>query len=79
RIGIERFLITDINNPGAAAKAASELAVMWDETAVYGAPTTYNHVPGGGNVLYMDGHCEFLRWPSEFPIDRLGMYLSFLF
>ncbi len=79
RNGIERFLITDINNPGASAKAASMLAVMWDETAVYGGASTYNHVPGGGNVLYMDGHSEFLRFPSEFPIDKLGMYLSFIF
>ena len=79
KIGIERFLITDINNPGASNKAASELPVMWDETAVYGEPTTFNHVPGGGNVLYMDGHVEFLKWPSEFPINNLGMFLSFLF
>ena len=79
RIGIERFFITDINNPGASAKSASEIPVMWDETAVYGEPNTFNHVPGGGNVLYMDGHVEFLRWPSEFPINDLGMILSFLF
>ena len=79
RLGAERFMITDINNPGASAKAASELPVMWDETAVYGKPDTFNHVPGGGNVLYMDGHVKFLRWPSEFPINDLGMILSFLF
>ena len=79
RLGAERFLITDINNPGASAKAASQLPVMWDETAVYSSPTTFNHVPGGGNVLYMDGHVGFLRWPSEFPVDSLGMLLSFIF
>lgn len=79
RIGIERFLITDINNPAASAKASSELPTMWDEIAVYGGASTFNHVPGGGNVLYMDGHVEFLRWPSEFPADKLGMFLSFLF
>ena len=79
KVGIERFFITDINNPGASAKAASQLPVMWDETAVYASPTTFNHVPGGGNVLFMDGHVQFLRWPSEFPIDHLGMFLSYLF
>lgn len=79
KIGIERFFITDINNPGASNKAASQLPVMWDETAVYGKPETFNHVPGGGNVLYMDGHVGYLRWPSEFPINDLGMFLSFLF
>lgn len=79
RMGIERFLITDINNPAATAKAASEIPVMWDEIAVYAAPATFNHVPGGGNCLYMDGHVEFLRWPSKFPADILGALLSFLF
>ena len=33
---------------------------MWDNisTEVY----DFNHVPGGSNVLYMDGHVEFLKW-----------------
>jgi len=25
----------------------------------------FNHVPGGANVLYMDGHVEFLKYPNE--------------
>ena len=79
RMGIERFFITDINNPASSAIACSNLAVMWDEIAVYGKPATFNHVPGGGNVLYMDGHCEFLKWPSVFPADTLGLLLSDLF
>ncbi len=52
---------------------------MWDEIAVYGGASTFNHVPGGGNCLYMDGHVEFLRWPSKFPADALGVMLSALF
>ena len=79
RLGIERFFVTDINNPAGSAKAASEIPVMWDEIAVYGEARTFNHVPGGGNVLYMDGHVKFLRWPSEFPADVLGVMLSSLF
>jgi prepilin-type N-terminal cleavage/methylation domain-containing protein/prepilin-type processing-associated H-X9-DG protein len=79
RIGIERFFITDINNPSASTKAASELPVMWDEIAVYGAASTFNHVPGGGNVLYMDGHVEFLKWPSVYPANVIGVLLSALF
>ena len=79
KIGIERFFVTDINNPAATAKAASQIPVMWDEIAVYGKADTFNHVPGGGNCLYMDGHVEFLRWPSFFPADTLGMLLTFLF
>ncbi|MBX3180650.1 MAG: hypothetical protein KF886_25165 [Candidatus Hydrogenedentes bacterium] len=57
REGIERFFITDINNPGASAKAQSELATIWD--VVGESVSIYNHVPGGANVLFMDGHVEF--------------------
>jgi len=69
REGIERFFITDINNPAASTKAQSELAVQFD----FPDPTTsdFNHVPGGCNVLFMDGHVDFLRYPSEYPVNRL--------
>ncbi|NLF59088.1 MAG: hypothetical protein GX580_15775, partial [Candidatus Hydrogenedens sp.] len=30
----------------------------------------FNHVPGGSNVLYMDGHVEFQRFPSDQPVNR---------
>ena len=30
----------------------------------------FNHVPGGCNVLYMDGHVEFLKYPSDWPVCR---------
>lgn len=64
REGIERFLITDINNPAASAHqcSQSELAIMWD--VICDEPEHYNHVPGGSNVLFMDGHVEFMRWPG---------------
>ncbi|MBI2431735.1 MAG: hypothetical protein HYV26_02565, partial [Candidatus Hydrogenedentes bacterium] len=60
REGIERFFITDINNAAASSQAQSTIAVMHD--AVSEEATHYNHVPGGVNVLYMDGHVEFLKW-----------------
>ena len=64
REGIERFMITDINNPAATAQAQSELAVMWDEISG-GEASHFNHVPGGCNVLYMDGHVEFLKYAGK--------------
>ncbi len=63
REGIERFLITDINNPAASAQAQSVLPVMFDHVAV--ALNLFNHVPGGSNVLYMDGHVEFQRYEEK--------------
>ena len=73
REGIERFFITDINNPAASAMAQSEIGIVQDEVNAdmsYSGSTAYNHVPGGGNVLYLDGHVEFIRYPGEWPICR---------
>ncbi len=72
REGIERFLITDINNPAASAKAQSEVFIMHD--ALSTTVKYYNHVPGGCNVLYLDGHVEFLRYPDKAPVSK-GMAL----
>lgn len=60
RQGIERFLITDINNPAASAMAQSGVFVMMDIVAT--SAGQFNHIPGGSNVLYMDGHVEFIRY-----------------
>ena len=88
REGIERFLITDINNPGASAKAQSEIAVMWDVIASNDAAVIagedaathmYNHIPGGSNTLYMDGHVEFNKYPSKFPASKTFAALAGFF
>ncbi len=77
REGIERALITDINNPGASAVAQSNVPVMWDVIAANATVTapysylketgaeSYNHIPGGSNILYMDGHVRFSKYPSD--------------
>ncbi|HUW59450.1 MAG TPA: DUF1559 domain-containing protein [Candidatus Bathyarchaeia archaeon] len=66
REGIERFAITDINNPAASAQAQSTFPVMWDTVDQAGGSSfDFHHVPGGANVLYLDGHVEFLKYPSK--------------
>jgi prepilin-type processing-associated H-X9-DG protein len=66
REGIERFTITNINNPAGSAKAQSDMPVMWDMTHMdYGDALSFAHFPGGANVLYMDGHVEWMRYPSS--------------
>jgi prepilin-type N-terminal cleavage/methylation domain-containing protein/prepilin-type processing-associated H-X9-DG protein len=73
REGIERFFITDINNPAASSMAQSELLVMfdaWGASRFWGGPgyneaLGFNHTPGGANLLFMDGHVEFGRYPSK--------------
>jgi prepilin-type processing-associated H-X9-DG protein len=85
REGVERFFITDINNPASGSTGQSTLPVMWDAWGSNYAVTDSdhfqfehdgvvrtNHVPGGSNVMYMDGHVEFVRYNSEFPISSLS-------
>jgi prepilin-type N-terminal cleavage/methylation domain-containing protein/prepilin-type processing-associated H-X9-DG protein len=76
REGIERFMITDINNPAASAMAQSEIYVMKDKAQMGQVGTValwknarFNHIPGGCNVLYMDGHVEFIRYPEKYPVS----------
>jgi prepilin-type N-terminal cleavage/methylation domain-containing protein/prepilin-type processing-associated H-X9-DG protein len=68
REGIERFLITDINNPAASSIAQSDVPVMWDMIATNPSSTNqFNHSPGGINCLYMDGHVEFIKYLNKYP------------
>jgi prepilin-type processing-associated H-X9-DG protein len=63
REGIERFLITDINNPASGISAQSTTPVMleWPE----------NHEGNsGGHVLFMDGHVEWMSYPGDFPMTE---------
>jgi prepilin-type N-terminal cleavage/methylation domain-containing protein/prepilin-type processing-associated H-X9-DG protein len=71
--GVERFMITDINNPAASSKAQSQISFMFDgiETTV----DDFNHIPGGANVLYMDGHVTFNRYPGDHPATRAFAYI----
>jgi prepilin-type N-terminal cleavage/methylation domain-containing protein/prepilin-type processing-associated H-X9-DG protein len=69
REGVERFLLTDINNAAGANRAQSTLPIMWDHIEL-GLPykaeriLRFNHVPDGVNVLYLDGHAEWKRYPA---------------
>jgi len=78
REGIERFLITDINNPAAGGRASGSIPLMWDHVST--KTIDFSHVPAGGNVLYLDGHVAFMHYPNErFPFTQdsartLGRY-----
>jgi prepilin-type N-terminal cleavage/methylation domain-containing protein/prepilin-type processing-associated H-X9-DG protein len=68
REGIERFLITNINNAAQSAEAQSTVAIMWD---VFDAGTVanFNHVPGGNNVLFLDGHVDYQRYVANATVN----------
>jgi prepilin-type processing-associated H-X9-DG protein len=67
REGIERFMVTDINNPAGSAQGQSTIPVMWDlqQAAQTNGDLKFAHVPGGANTLYMDGHVDFVKYPSD--------------
>jgi prepilin-type N-terminal cleavage/methylation domain-containing protein/prepilin-type processing-associated H-X9-DG protein len=68
REGVERFMITDVNNPAASAQAQSSTWIMNDDVSVLpNRPDLMNHIPGGGNVLYLDGHVEFVKYMTDSP------------
>lgn len=79
REGIERFFITDINNPGAGSEAQSDIVMMHDTAAPH--PHHLSHLPGGVNVLYLDGHVQFLKWvpggglENPYPMNDAGFAL----
>ncbi|MCP4644007.1 MAG: hypothetical protein GY851_26430 [bacterium] len=49
-------------------RTQSEIWVMVDEVTTNAQ--NMNHVPGGGNVLFMDGHVSFIRYPGDVPVCR---------
>jgi len=77
REGIERFFITDINNPAGSAIAQTQVPIMFDAVAGESGAGgfgnwKFNHIPGGSNVLYMDGHVEFQRYDptsQTYPVN----------
>jgi len=65
---IERFLIADTNNPAGSAKGRSEIFVMWDRAETF--VSEFNHLPGVGNVLHVDGHGKFVRYSGKAPATQ---------
>jgi prepilin-type N-terminal cleavage/methylation domain-containing protein/prepilin-type processing-associated H-X9-DG protein len=69
REGIERFFVTDINNAAASSIAQSTLPIYGD---LFGTDAVnFSHIPGGANWLFLDGHVEFVKYGTEFPVTRV--------
>ncbi len=68
RDGVERFLVTDVNNAAANTQSTSSIPVMWDTVRTDNGkpdPQNCNHLPLAANVLFMDGHVEWARYPQS--------------
>jgi len=87
RQGVGRYFITDINRPETSVVSSTKLPIMWDNLT--NTALGSNHVPAGGNVLYMDGHVQFVKYDrhsfrryglvpySKFFVDWMSEYRPF--
>ena len=62
--GVERYYIVTSWVEG--VRLQREMAVAFDN--VLSACARSGHVPAGGNVLYMDGHVDFVKYPERVPM-----------
>lgn len=61
RLGGERFLHENGRGPG-------DIWVMFDN--ISSDRRFFNHMPTGGNVLFLDGHVEFVRYGERAPYGK---------
>ncbi|MCC6794720.1 MAG: type II secretion system protein [Candidatus Hydrogenedentes bacterium] len=67
RLAFSKIFITDINDPGKTAASDSQIPVLFDSTSLMGA-NLMGHDQKGGNVLFLDGHTEFKRYPDPYDL-----------
>jgi len=60
-VNVGRLFISDINNPGNDVESDSTIPVLFDSTSDRGI-IKMNHLPLGGNILFLDGHTEFKKY-----------------
>ncbi len=55
----------------------SKIPVFLDRFANFGSVAYFNHTPGGSNVLFLDGHVQFIKYNALYPCTQgLGAYLA---
>ncbi len=87
--GVEQVLAKEGHLAETVPGGVSRLAVMWDNLSTPLNPTAMapgvqvslsilNHDPGGSNVLFLDGHVEFVEYSSgRFPVTEEYASISF--
>lgn len=70
REGIERLLVSDLDQPAVFAAGQAAIWVMFDHVGGNGHIERFNHAPGGSNVLYMDGHVAFVPYVKPAQPDH---------
>ena len=74
REGIERFLITDINNPAASAKAQSETFIMLDGEVSFRIGDDVHEATGGTTIFVPKGVVHSFHNTGKSIAKMLFMY-----
>lgn len=59
--GIEQAYVQDSSDPATIARAQAAIPVIVERPSAH---------EGGANVLYMDGHVEFVKYPGKYPMSE---------
>lgn len=77
RDGVKGTLVRLGDAAATAAGDAAKVPVMADSFMTMGGGALFNHLPGGSNVLYLDGHVDFVKYPTAFPMDKhIGTFVA---
>ena len=71
--GVDRFLITEITYIGSGPSDARLVPIMWDRPYTDPSRFRHHHYETGepaGNVLYLDGHVEYVAMGEKFPMTE---------
>lgn len=68
----------DLRDPASLAKLQSMVPIMWDRVSADDKQA--NHTPNGANVLYLDGHVDFMHYAHDnastmFPVTAISAEL----
>ncbi len=64
--GVEVFFTTKYTDPEALARTRATIPILFETFSSIG----FDHDPDGANVLYLDGHVDYVRFGSQFPVTE---------
>ncbi len=72
-----RTFIRDLNNPGHDMQSDSAIPVLFDNITSMGALKPA-HLPMGGNILFLDGHVQFVKYNenNDSALNQTGLQYS---
>jgi len=66
RDGVPKYFLTETDDPSKGHVSEAQIPILYDSVAADDGSVFMNHIwPLGGNVLYMDGHVEYRRFPNS--------------